>query len=156
MLQTETRQREITSVRHWRPRRRLQRGRLRVHCSWWILAWKWKTKMKGAAVPGARRCPDVPTVSHNNGPANGQTHAQPLRFPGKERREDTLTFLRGESDSGIFNSDVYPRLAIAPRANLNLCWANTCITDRFQSIEHQVEHNLLQLHAISHNAQFLV
>jgi hypothetical protein len=86
----------------------------------------------------------------NDGAADGQSHTDPMRLCGKERIEDLVRLLRGQTYAGI--ADAHHKLpvfrSLRPDGELARPFL---ILHRIDAVNDEVHHDLLQLHAISHD-----
>src|SRR6185295_3118009 len=70
-------------------------------------------------VPG---CPDTAPVSLDNGPADGQPHAQPFRLGAHEVFEDPLQFGLVHTGAAVADGNVDARLFGLTGHDANLAW----------------------------------
>ena len=86
----------------------------------------------------------------NDGAADGQTHTGAMRLRGKEGMEDLVRLLWRQSHSGIADGHHNLFMFRSLRVNGELAWP-IHILHRIDAVSDEVHHNLLQLHAISHD-----
>ena len=83
----------------------------------------------------------------NDGAADGQSHADPMRLGGKEGVEDLVRLLRRQPHAGI--ADTHHKLLVSRSVRLDGEFARPLhILHRINAVHHEVHHDLLQLHAI--------
>jgi hypothetical protein len=86
----------------------------------------------------------------NDGAADGQSHARPLKLRRKEGIEDLIRLLHGQPHAGI--ADGHQNLLIFISLGLYAELPSPLhVLHRIDAIEHEVHQHLLQLHAICHH-----
>jgi hypothetical protein len=86
----------------------------------------------------------------NDGAADGQTHTGAMRLGGKEGMEDLVRLPRRQSHAGIADAHHNLFMFRSLRFDDELAWPID-ILHRIDAVSHEVHHDLLQLHAISHD-----
>src|SRR5712691_1320597 len=86
----------------------------------------------------------------NDGAADGQSHAGPMKLRGKERIEDLVRLLRGKPYAGIADGHHKSLVFRSLRFDDELA-RPIHIFHRIDAVTDEVHHDLLQLHAISHD-----
>src|SRR5258708_28876374 len=85
----------------------------------------------------------------NDGTADGQSHTGPVDLRGKKRIEDLVRLLRWKPYAGIADADHKLLVFRSPRLDGKLA-RPIRILHRINAVTDEVHHDLLQLHAISH------
>ena len=86
----------------------------------------------------------------NDGAADGQSHAGAMRLRRKEGTKDLVRLLRRQPRSGI--ADAHHNLFVFRSLRLDGELARPIhILHRIDAVSDEVHHDLLQLHAISHD-----
>jgi len=86
----------------------------------------------------------------NDGTTDGQSHTGPVSLRGKKRIEDLVRLLRGQPYAGIADGDHKLLVFRSPRLDGKLA-RPIHILHRINAVTDEVHHDLLQLHAISHD-----
>ena len=89
-------------------------------------------------------------MRRNNGTADGQSHTGPVNLRGKKRIEDLVRLLRGQPHAAI--ADGHHKVFVFRSLRLDGELARPIHTiHRIDAVTDEVHHDLLQLHAISHD-----
>src|ERR1700674_2709202 len=86
----------------------------------------------------------------NDGAADGQPHTGPMKLRGKERTEDLVRLLQGQPHTVI--ADRHHELLVFRSLRFDRELARSMhVLHRIDAVVDEVHHDLLQLHAISHD-----
>src|SRR5271166_4527096 len=80
--------------------------------------------------------------------ADRQPHAHPVGFGGVEGLERSVEFLRFEPRTGVLHFDDYVVRIVYTGDDRKLAWAIAGISHRFDGVDNQIDHYLLQLDPI--------
>src|SRR6266404_9067249 len=91
--------------------------------------------------------PQTAAMRLNDGPADGESHTRAVRLGGKERLENLVPLLRGQTHSAI--SDGHQNLLVFRSLRFDSELARPMhILHRIHAIEHEVHQHLMKLQAI--------
>src|SRR5215510_5357189 len=98
--------------------------------------------------------PKAPTMSLDDGPADGQPHAEPVALGGVKRLKDLLEILAAHPRAAVAYHDTHHVRPFHCRSHIDLALVRRTILHGFESVKQQVKYNLLQLHLVaSHRRQ---
>src|SRR6266853_1282977 len=94
--------------------------------------------------------PQAAVMRFNDRSADGESHAGPVKLGGKERIKDMLRLLRGQPHSRITDGHnkvpVFSWLGLDGKVACSIRFSH-----RLNTVQDEVHHDLLQLHAIAHD-----
>src|ERR1700754_4070033 len=113
-------------------------------------------KLKGSAMRDDRAYPYASPVRFHNRPADGQAHAHPRRLRRVKRLEKALDVLGSDARSRIEHSDKRTTRVVLARADCYLPRPLIDCARRFNGVDDQVQHHLLELDTIAFNERQVV
>src|SRR5580700_1359317 len=109
-----------------------------------------KGEVKGCTAGRVGGSPQAPAVRFQDGTADPESHAGPLRLGSKKRIKDLIRVLWREAHAGIGHRDQHLIILAPLRLDSELARAIR-VFHRVDAVDHEVHEHLLQLHMISHD-----